>query len=147
VCIAFSALWNDYTLPSNLLAACVDSLYCLWSAALSALQTADLARHRLCRFARHKDMGLTETVRDEVAGSLDRDVCVCALFACTDYENDFLFWVDTKQHVVVSSDLNGQKRSILLTSSRFLHHAVAITVFEVNFADCYSSSLSAAAVT
>ena len=49
----------------------------------------------------------------------------------TDYESDLLFWVDTKQHVVVSSDLNGRKRSILLTSSNYLRHAVAITVFEV----------------
>jgi len=54
---------------------------------------------------------------------------VCALF--TDYESDLLFWLDTKQQVVVSSDLNGQKRSVLLTSSHFLRHAVAISVFEV----------------
>ena len=51
-----------------------------------------------------------------------------------DYESDLLLWVDTKQHVVVSSDLNGQKRSVLLTSSHFLWHAVAITVFEVTSA-------------
>jgi len=50
---------------------------------------------------------------------------------CADYESDRLFWVDTKEHVVISSDLSGQKRSVLLTSSHFLRHAVAITVFEV----------------
>jgi len=49
----------------------------------------------------------------------------------TDYESNLLFWVDTKQHVVVSCDLNGRKRSILLTSTHTLHHAIAITVFEV----------------
>lgn len=50
---------------------------------------------------------------------------------CADYETDLLFWVDTKEHVVMSSDLNGQKRTVLLASTRFLRHAVAITVFEV----------------
>ena len=50
---------------------------------------------------------------------------------CTDYETDRLFWIDTKEHVLISSDMNGGKRSILLTSSRFIRHAVAVTVFEV----------------
>jgi len=60
---------------------------------------------------------------------------VCILerlrWLCVDYESNLLFWVDTKQHVVVSSDLNGRKRSILLTSTHMLHHAIAVTVFEV----------------
>jgi len=59
-----------------------------------------------------------------------------------DYESDLVFWVDVKQHVVVSSDFNGQNRSILLMSPHFLRHAVAITVFEVISAGCYWAKFS-----
>jgi len=71
-------------------------------------------------------------------------VMLCFHVLCTDYESDLLFWIDTKQHVVFSSDLNGRKRSILLTSSHFLRHSVAISVFEVIFARYCLSSSSAA---
>ena len=71
-----------------------------------------------------------------LAGNCSYVAVVCVCVSCTDYESDFLLWVDTKQHVVITSDLDGQKRSVLLTSSHFLRHAMAITVFEVVSAFC-----------
>jgi hypothetical protein len=47
-----------------------------------------------------------------------------------DYESDRLFWVDAKLHIIVSSDLNGLRRQILLTSFKYLMHPFSIAVFE-----------------
>jgi len=47
-----------------------------------------------------------------------------------DLENNRLFWVDAKLHVIFSSDFEGQNRQVLLTSYRHLQHPFSIAVFE-----------------
>ncbi|CAK9302728.1 unnamed protein product [Gordionus sp. m RMFG-2023] len=47
-----------------------------------------------------------------------------------DFANNRLFWVDAKLDQIVSSDLEGQNRYIVLDSKQNIRHPFAITVFE-----------------
>jgi hypothetical protein len=47
-----------------------------------------------------------------------------------DLENNRLFWVDAKLHVIFSSNFEGQERRVLLTSYKHLQHPFSIAVFE-----------------
>ncbi len=53
------------------------------------------------------------------------------LFA--DYADDRIYWVDAKLHVIVSSDLDGHNRHVVLSSFTHLKHPFAVTVFEVSY--------------
>ena len=47
-----------------------------------------------------------------------------------DYVDNRLYWVDAKLHLIGSSDLFGESRRVVLTSSLFLHHPFSLAVFE-----------------
>lgn len=53
----------------------------------------------------------------------------CSLIA--DYVSSRLYWIDAKIHMIVSTDLDGKNRQVILRGHQHLGHPFAITVFEV----------------
>lgn len=47
-----------------------------------------------------------------------------------DYVSNKLFWVDAKLHIIMSSNLDGTKRSVILSDDHYLRHPFSISVFE-----------------
>lgn len=52
-------------------------------------------------------------------------------FVFLDLVKSRLYWLDLKLHQLCSVDLGGQDRRIILKSSEFLVHPLALTLFEV----------------